>query len=144
MSKDGHMCPSAPWESPDAKIFGVVAGEAKAPKLIFLKQLISPSKELEDKIGNVPPNQVFRVASQCAGSNCSHHDTAADSCKLVKKIVNGLDTAVDQHAVCLIRPNCVWWKQEGMQACLRCPQIATQDTSQNARLTRLADPQTEV
>jgi len=33
--------------------------------------------------------------------------------------------AVSAMPRCAIRPNCLWFAQEGSSACLRCPQVAT-------------------
>jgi hypothetical protein len=34
--------------------------------------------------------------------------------------------AVDGLPPCSIRPGCMWWRQEGKNACLRCPQVVTE------------------
>lgn len=119
------MCPSAPWDSPDAHIFGVVAGEAKRPAVLYLKQSVWPSAELKATLNGVAPEEVFRIAAPCAGTGCGHHDRTRNACSLIEKIVDGVQPVVDAINVCTIRPSCVWWAQEGSKACLRCPQIST-------------------
>ncbi len=119
-------------------MFGVVGGEVKAPKVLFLKQVIAPSKELEDKLGGRPPEQVLRIAAPCAGAQCGHHDASINGCGLVGKIVQHVDPVVDVYATCGIRPTCVWWAQEGVQACLRCPQIVTNNRMQSEQVVRAA------
>ncbi|MES2297643.1 MAG: nitrogen fixation protein [Pseudomonadota bacterium] len=132
------MCPSAPWNSEGGKVFGVVGGDARAPKVLFLKQMIAPSKELADRLGGVAPEEVFRVAAPCAGSGCGHHDASAQRCNLVGKIVQDAAPVVDDYSVCPIRATCLWWAQEGPNACLRCPQIATRNRLLGEELTRAA------
>ncbi|MES2299768.1 MAG: hypothetical protein V4582_22205 [Pseudomonadota bacterium] len=107
---------------------------------MFLKQLIEPSKELEAKLGGVAPNEVFRVAGPCMGSNCAHHNEQTNGCQLAEKIVAGVDQVVDDYAICVIRPTCVWWAQEGVKACMRCPQIATRNVMANDKVVHAATP----
>ncbi len=138
MSEIGTMCPSAPWNSEGAKVFGVVGGTVKAPKVLFLKQLLPASKELEDKLRGAAPEEVYRTAAPCAGSACGHHDNEQQKCSLVTKIVQNVDQAVDDYATCAIRATCVWWAQEGTKACVRCPQIATRNKVQSEQVSRSA------
>ncbi len=134
------MCPSAPWDSEGAQVFGVVGGDVKRPKVMFLKNLIAPSKELEAKLGDVSPAEVFRVAAPCAGQGCAHHNTESKRCTLVERIVVGVDAVVDHYAVCRIRSTCLWWEQEGVKACVRCPQIATRNIVTGEKLHKAAAP----
>lgn len=136
MSNEGNVCPSAPWEVEGGKVFGVVGGDIKRPKVMFLKQLIPPSKELEAKLGGVRPDEVFRVAAPCAGSGCRHHNETTQACNLVSNIVEQLDPVYDAYATCAIRATCMWWAQEGVKACVRCPQIATLNHVPGARVAR--------
>lgn len=134
------MCPSAAWNSEGAQVFGVVGGDVKRPQVMFLKTLLTPSKELESKLGDVSPDQVFRVAAPCAGTGCGHHNAETKRCSLVEKIVEGVDAVVDHYAVCRIRATCLWWDQEGVKACVRCPQIATRNIITGEQLAKAADP----
>lgn len=138
------MCPSSRWNHEHARVFGVVGGDAHAPKVMFLKQLLVPSKELEAKLGDVTPEEVYRVAAPCSGSKCGHHNADTKGCKLVEKIVDTVAPVVDDYAVCLIRANCVWWEQEGVNACLRCPQIATNNRWRSKEITRASNPNSDV
>ena len=138
------MCPSSPWKTEGARVFGVVGGDAREPRVFFLKQLLTPSKELEDKLNGAAPEEVFRVAAPCAGAGCGHHNTQTKGCNLVEKIVVGVDPVVDAYAVCLIRSTCVWWEQEGVKACVRCPQIATRNKLQSEQVALASDPRSPV
>lgn len=132
------MCPSAPWDSAGGQVFAVVAGEAKAPKVLFLKQMLTPSKALEDKLGGVAPSEVFRVAAPCAGTGCGHHNPTSKGCNLVANIVQNVEPVIDDYATCGIRASCLWWAQEGLKACVRCPQIATRNLMASEQLLRSA------
>ena len=140
MSSQVKMCPSAPWNSEGAQVFGVVGGEARAPKVLFLKQLLPPSRELKEKLGGTAPEQVFRIAAPCAGAGCGHHNAVSKSCNLVGSLVQHVDQAYDDYAVCGIRSQCVWWAQEGVNACVRCPQIATRNFLPSEQVARAAVP----
>jgi hypothetical protein len=49
--------------------------------------------------------------------------------------------AVVSHApVCALRPSCKWWLQEGIEACLLCPQVVTQMYGASAPLVGAATP----
>lgn len=134
------MCPSSPWNSEGAKIFGVVAGEVRAPRVLFLKQLLTPSKELEDKLNGVAPEEVFRISAPCAGAACNHHNGETKGCNLVSAIVQGVEPVVDDYTVCAIRATCMWWEQEGSKACIRCPQIATRNLLPSEQVKRASKP----
>lgn len=139
MSDHVAMCPSSPWKAEGAKVFGVVGGEVRAPKVIFLKELLPPSQALEDKLGGVNPEEVFRVAAPCAGKGCAHH-SADNGCNLIGSIVEKVEPAFDDYTVCGIRAGCVWWAQEGLKACVRCPQIATRNLLANEQVSLAAVP----
>ncbi|MBC7453011.1 MAG: nitrogen fixation protein [Massilia sp.] len=132
------MCPSAPWDSAGGQIFAVVAGEARAPKVLFLKQMLAPSKALADKLGGVAPSEVFRVAAPCAGAGCGHHNHESKGCNLAANIVQNVEPVIDDYATCGIRATCLWWAQEGLKACVRCPQIATRNLMASEQLVRSA------
>jgi len=135
MSNKAPLCPSSPWHAEGAVVFGVAGGEAKAPRVIFLKQVVAPSKELEQKLGGHAPEAVLRIASPCDAS-CGHHNSATHGCNLVGKIVEHVAPAYQDHSACAIRAHCVWWSQEGFKACLRCPEVVTNNRVQSEQITR--------
>lgn len=139
-SSQPTLCPSAPWGNKGAVVFGITGGTVKAPRVMFLKQMLTPSPELEAKLGGVAPEEVFRVAAPCAGNGCQHHNTATKGCNLATNIVQQVDQVVDQWATCGIRPDCLWWKQEGVKACVRCPQIATRNKNPSKEVLLASTP----
>jgi len=44
---------------------------------------------------------------------------------LATRVATMLPPAVSALPRCAIRPTCLWFKQEGPAACLRCPRVAT-------------------
>ncbi len=140
MSNETSLCPSAPWSTEGAVVFGITGGTARAPKVMFLKQMVAPSAQLQAKLGSVEPEEVFRVAAPCQGSGCKHHNSATSGCNLATNIVEQIDPVVDQWATCGIRASCVWWAQEGVKACVRCPQIATRNSFASEQMRSAATP----
>lgn len=141
MSNETSLCPSAPWSQEGAMVFGVTGGTARAPRVMYLKQLQAPSAELQAKLGKVAPEEVFRVAAPCQGSSCQHHSAATNACGLASKIVQQVVPVHDRWATCAIRASCVWWAQEGVAACVRCPQIATRNRVPTDQVRRASTPE---
>jgi hypothetical protein len=61
-------------------------------------------------------------------------------CRLASKIVRLLGESTAELPPCSIRQECRWWLQEGVSACLRCPQIVTHDGLQTEAWQKVADP----
>jgi hypothetical protein len=68
------------------------------------------------------------------GDTCKHFDDGA--CSLVKRVVAAFNPVVNGVPPCRIRPTCRWFRQEGRDACLRCPQVVT-NTLDPTELQRL-------
>jgi hypothetical protein len=56
-----------------------------------------------------------------------------------QRIVEGLAPVVNALPPCQIRPTCRWFRQEGRNACLRCPQVVTDKRNMTAEEKRIAD-----
>ncbi|MDK2123983.1 nitrogen fixation protein [Parachitinimonas caeni] len=125
MSDKPLMCPSSPWETPNAKVFGVVAGTVETPEVHYLKETLDATPELAAKLNGENPGEVFRVAAPCGKSSCQHHDGTAHKCTLVSRIVGTVPIMFVGRAPCAIRSTCLWWAQEGAEACKRCPKVIT-------------------
>lgn len=131
-------CPSAQanWEGSTA--FGIVTGTADEPQVAYLAEPQPVTDELLALSGPVHPTEIFRFAAPCAGSACQHFDGA--KCRLVGRIVEGLPAVSEHLPPCKIRSTCRWWQQEGKAACLRCPQIVTENHAPSEQLARATDP----
>jgi hypothetical protein len=123
-SGEDPLCPSAQPEMAESVIFGVVGGTAEEPRVGYLLRTIPTSKELLEMTEPVNPTEVFRFAAPCARNLCKHFD--GSNCQLVTRVVRLLPEAVGSVPPCKIRPNCQWWQQEGVEACLRCPLVVTE------------------
>jgi hypothetical protein len=74
------------------------------------------------------PESKFRLAGQCVESRCGNWEN--ESCSLVGRMRQQLDgqladkrpgaEPIDRLQRCAIRSGCVWWRQDGPQACRVC------------------------
>jgi hypothetical protein len=131
-------CPSSQPTEPDAVVFGVVTGSVDAPLIGYLTEVQPVTQALLDMAKPARPGQVFRTAAHCAGHGCKHFDGA--DCRLAKRIVAFLDPVVSGLPACQIRPSCLWFRQEGKAACLRCPQVVNDRHVSADEYRRVGDP----
>ena len=135
-----RLCPSAPATAQGARVFGVVGGRPGARRVAYLEQTIDVTDGIVAATAPVSPNEVLRTSAACAGDGCSHFD--GRNCTLVSRITALLAPAVDRPPPCAIRRDCRWWHQEGVSACLRCPQVVTASRAETAEMERAAAPPT--
>jgi hypothetical protein len=121
------LCPSAQPHCEGAQVFGVVGGTADAPAVAYLSAPQPVSDELMQLSRPVRLGEVFRIAAPCACSGCGHYASEGSKCRLVEKVVQRMPVVVDKLPPCAIRPECRWWQQEGKAACVRCPQVVTEN-----------------
>lgn len=132
------LCPSAQPEMPGGRIFGVMGGTVESPLLGYLDEPTPATPELLALSGPVKPTEVFRLAAPCVESACCHFD--GRDCRLVTRIVQILPAVSEALPACRIRHDCRWFQQEGRPACLRCPQVITQNCSPTEEMVRAATP----
>lgn len=132
-------CPSAQPDWVGSVAFGVVQGTPEEPELGFLDKTLPAAMAVEALAGAASPTDIFRFAAPCAQERCCHFD--GSNCHLVSKMVEALPEAVGDLPRCAIRKNCLWFKQEGKRACLRCPQITTEVHAPSEVMRYIADPQ---
>jgi hypothetical protein len=131
------LCPSAPPNTVNGVVFGVVGGTAELPRVGYLAKSVPITEEVLGSTAPVPPTEVLRSAVSCAERGCRHFD--GRECTLITRIVESLPRVVKHLPACSIRNNCRWWRQEGVDACLRCPQIVTEGPS-SSLLQQVAVP----
>jgi hypothetical protein len=132
------LCPSAHPEMAHSRIFGVVGGTVQEPQVAYLEQTLPAGAGMPALAEGVKPIEVFRIAGTCVESSCRHFD--GRDCQLVTRIVQILPAVADGLPACRVRWNCRWFAQEGKPACLRCPQVVTQNYSPNEEMVRAATP----
>ena len=118
----GLMCPSAQQTHIGAQVFGVqIQTSSGDVRVGYLPNAYPVTDELMALAGSAAPTEVLRIAAPCI--KCEHHD--GTNCTLAKRVATMLDPAVSGLPRCAIRSTCLWFRQEGKDACLRCPQITT-------------------
>lgn len=83
----------------------------------------------------VSSSDVFRFASRCRGCACVHFSGSA--CRLAARGVAVLAEVTTDVPKCAIRPQCRWFRQEGIAICKRCPQIVTEQYSPSPEMLRV-------
>jgi hypothetical protein len=130
-------CPSAQADAEGARIYGMLTGGPDARRVGYLTETQPVSEKLLALSGPARPTELFRIAAPCATSGCKHFK--GNSCTLAQRIVEGLTPVVNSLPPCQIRPTCRWFRQEGRNACLRCPQVITDKPNATADEKRIAD-----
>ena len=123
-------CPSSHPGKQGAFAYGIVSGTAEAPQLRYLPAPI-PLGNVTDAAEVAFVTTKARIAAPCDGRLCSNFDGVG--CRLPKQIVTALPVVADAPPRCILRPTCVWFHQEGVEACLRCPQIVSSDEDERVR-----------
>ena len=115
-----RICPSATGQSPDAQIIGFIGADGVVGS-------IAPPIPLTDEMRgalDARPERRFRLAGQCVESKCGNWEN--ESCALIGRMRRQLDGELreaeptDKLQRCAIRSACVWWRQDGPQACRVC------------------------
>lgn len=135
------MCPSAQAHMDGAQVFAVVGGTVEQPEVTYLDHALPVTPELAAMTAPVDPAEVFRIGAPCAmGPACWHFSETQQKCRLAQRTVALAPVVVSKPPRCAIRPTCQWWHQEGVSACLRCPQVVTNDAAPSDRVRDTADP----
>lgn len=121
-----------------SQVFGIVGGTAQEPRVGYLTEPVPVTREVLALAQPARSSEVFRIAAPCAGHGCQHFD--GSHCRLVQRIVQAMPVVVEELPPCALRPTCLWFRQEGKAACLRCPQIVSEACEPSDALRRAADP----
>jgi hypothetical protein len=119
------LCPSAQPDMRDAIVLGVTGGTTDAPQLSYLVEPLVASDDVLALAAPAKPAEVFRFAAPCEEKACRHFD--GTRCRLASRIVDLLPAVTGALPPCRIRRSCRWFAQEGREACLRCPQVVTEN-----------------
>jgi hypothetical protein len=131
-------CPSSQPEAEGAAVFAIIQGTAAEPRAAYLDRLVPLTPEIAASTAPIRPTEVFRVSGPCAACACQHFDNGR--CSLANRLVQLVSPVVSGAPPCALRLGCMWWLQEGIEACLRCPQVVTQMYGANASLVRASAP----
>lgn len=135
---DVLLCPSAQPHTKGAAVFAVIQGTATEPRAAYLDRVVPLTPEIAETTAPVNPAEVFRMAAPCASHGCRHFGEGR--CSLVTRLVQLVPAVVTSAPPCMLRPDCMWWRQEGVEACLRCPQVVTHMYGASAQLTEASVP----
>jgi len=138
--REWPLCPSTFPGWPDSVAFGIVTGNVEEPRWQPFEKPLPITDELLALSGPVAPTEVFRFAGPCAGNACQHFAGETGQCRLVEKTVRFVPKVQDKLPPCTIRVDCKWWRQEGREACFRCPQVASSNPANAEAMRMAADP----
>ena len=130
-------CPSAQATADNARVFGVITGSPEAHRVGYLTEVLPVSEKLIAIAGSAKPTQLFRIAGTCSGDSCKHFK--GNTCSLAQRIVDGVPAVVNGLPACQIRSTCRWFRQEGKEACFRCPQVMTDKANASDYEKHIAD-----
>ncbi len=108
------------------------------PRVSMLKTQVSLESLAHFIPKTLPATEVLRLSAPCAGGDCAHFRNAC--CTLASRIVAQLPVVADRLGPCPVRSSCRWWRQEGIAACQRCPQIVTTPFQTDAVTREVATP----
>ena len=127
MKREGsYLCPSAPASATGAHVIGIVEGTPDQPLVSYLSTPLPIENSAIASIlpANLNPTEFLRLSAPCQGG-CLHFSESR--CRLVDRLVSILPSVVSEVPACVIRVDCRWFHQHGKQACLRCPQVVTEN-----------------
>ncbi|MEU5431973.1 hypothetical protein AB0G73_01190 [Streptomyces sp. NPDC020719] len=133
-----NWCPSGDAERPESVVLGVRSGENG--QVVYLAEPVPAADVLPTIPEGIAPHRVLRFASHCV-SECVNRE--GDACGLIER-VRTVPTPNAPAAVprCHLRPHCKWWNQAGVDACHRCPALATLNSPDDELAVLVADPST--
>ncbi len=128
-------CPSSQPDMPEAKIHAVL--DAASGRMLSLEEPLAASPDILAATLPLLPTQVLRFSSPCQGASCGHF--AESRCTLIDKLVM-IVPSEERLPVCAIRRNCLWFRQQGGHACVRCHAIVTDSTTRSEEMIKAATP----
>lgn len=134
----GLLCPSAQTHMEGVAVFAVIQGTAAQPRAAYLDRFVPLTREITETTVPVNPAEVFRISAPCAANGCRHYGEG--SCSLATRLVQLVQPVVTGAPPCVVRPDCMWWQQEGVEACMRCPQVVTHMYGAGPQLVEAATP----
>ena len=133
------LCPSSIAAADgSAKVFGVVNDDRGSQRTSYLSKPVPLTLDLLRLTEPISPDRVLRVADACVEDACAHFD--GQTCRLASRIRYQLEPIVSELPKCGIRHSCRWWRQEGAEACRRCPQIIRESFTDNESFMKAALP----
>lgn len=131
-------CPSAQPDMAGAQPFGVISGSPGATRIAFFKKSAVAVLDWQRHFAPGQVTKVLRFAARCEQGHCTHY--SAGRCSLGQRVATSLPAVVDVAPPCLVRPTCRWHAENGIDVCLRCPQVVTMIPHEKNLLNEVAQP----
>lgn len=130
------FCPSAQPGLNGSLILGIIDRSSDSPRVSYLDRpaRVTSGTLLAFTGSDARPTAIFRFAAPCKQAGC--HNWNGSICKVAEQLVQILPTA-RQLPDCKLRPVCRWFDQEGASACVRCPQVLTDDPDFEAAMAQV-------
>lgn len=134
--RDVIFCPSAQPGLSHSAIIGIVDKGHNSESVAYLPEpvAVTDSTIVAFTGSPVQATQLFRFAAPCEKGGCSNW--TGSSCGVAQRVVQILPAVVAELPDCKLRPVCRWFRQEGKQACVRCPQVITDDPDFESAISR--------
>ena len=122
------FCPSSQPTVEQSLILGSI--ERNGPGEPHVRYLKHPVKVTDGTLAAftnaaIKATEVFRFTAPCQKIDCRNWNGSA--CRVGQQVTKILPVVSSQLPECRLRPVCQWFDQEGEAACLRCPQVVTND-----------------
>ncbi len=116
--RSGAICPSSSGASADARIIGYINPSGRVAPMV---PPIAFTDAMRHSVGP-HPERAFRLAAPCLGEGCVQW--AGAQCSLIGRLRSELGPRpAAALPECGIRPACVWFRQDGADACGICPDV---------------------
>lgn len=131
-------CPSGVADAPESVVLGVRSGTDG--RVTYLAEPVPAATALDLVPADIEPRRVLRFASHCV-ADCVNR--RGNDCTLIERVTAAYPEAESASVPrCHLRADCKWWGQAGLDACRRCPAIATRHHTDEELATLVADPST--
>jgi hypothetical protein len=133
-----RFCPSAQPSLGNSLVLGTVnrLGEEASVTLLEHPVKVTEGTILAFAGSQIRPTDVFRFAAPC--EQCGCNNWSGSTCRVAEKLVQILPSVGSELPRCKLRSVCQWFAQEGGAACMRCPQVQTDNASLEAALNSVA------
>ncbi len=123
---DTRLCPSySPREPGSGWVFGVVEPTEEGPRMVPLDKPEAVTEAVFQMASPLHPGELFRITAPCMGAPCKNHGEGG-ICHLARSVAKRPIPKVSKGLPpCTIRASCLWWDQEGRDACDRCTAFTT-------------------
>lgn len=139
--REGLLCPSAYPEMAGSRVLATVEeaeGQPHRPHVTYLPVLLPVPPEMRAAPGEPRPTKAFRFVAPCVEAQCTNW--SGTRCQVAQHMVQKFPPVVGELPACQVRAECRWFAEEGGAACVRCPQVITDDEKLIAAINQKESP----